>query len=143
MRADARIGRRRRNRVMPRFRARDGSIREASRTDSGQARDSFQQLLVVTAHVELVVAARVWIEHDFKQALLLETAIEGTQTLKATYEKACSKQQDQGERDLRDDERLTLFAGAGAYAARILLQHRGGIFAGGAPSGGETEENFS
>jgi len=73
----------------------------------------------------------------------LETAIEGTQTLKATYEKACSKQQDQGERDLRDDERLTLFAGAGAYAARILLQHRGGIFAGGAPSGGETEENFS
>src|SRR5467141_1588844 len=143
MRADARIGRRRRNRVMPRFRARDGSIRKASRTDSGQARDSFQQLLVVTAHVELVVAARLWIEHDFKQALLLETEIEGTQTLKATYEKACSKQQDQGERDLRDDERLTLFAGAVLTLRAFCCSIEAGSCRGGAPSGGKTEENSS
>src|SRR5260370_25536559 len=59
--ASARIGGHRRNRVVPTLWARDCCVPKANRTNSRQAGDARQELLVVTVQVEVLVAAGLWI----------------------------------------------------------------------------------
>ena len=76
---------------MPTLRARDDCIPKADRINSRQAGDARQKLLVVAVQVEVLVAARPGIQADFEHPLFLETEVEGTQTLEAADEEACSK----------------------------------------------------
>src|SRR6266550_4560119 len=81
MHSCVRIGRRQRDRFVPRIRTGNGKICKGNRTHAGKAGNPLQELLVIAAHVQLVVAARLWIELDLEQAGLVKTEIEGTQPL--------------------------------------------------------------
>src|SRR2546429_5523948 len=87
-----RIGRRQRDRFVPRIRTGNGKIRKGNRTHAGKAGNPLQELLVIAAHVQIVVPARLWIELDLEQAGLVKTEIEGTQPLEAAHKEASSKQ---------------------------------------------------
>src|SRR3984893_1495250 len=139
MGVDARV-RQRRNGVTPVLRSRERGRGKGDREHRREAGDPGGELPVISVDVELFVSARLWIETDFQHALLLETDINGAQPLEAASEKACTEQQYQRQRHLRDDERFAERASAAARAARVLLQHGSGVFTGATPCGCETEE---
>lgn len=75
-----------------RFRAGNGKVRKADRTNAGYAGNSLDELLVVAIHVQVLLAARVVVENDFEQIVLVETKIERAQRLEGAHQKARAQQ---------------------------------------------------